>query len=313
MKTGAEEGAWPQVEFAAAPRLEEGQANMLDMHSLLNVLNLLVGEIEVLGLRLNGQAEAMPRSLAVCRTMADAARNPSGLASCAREAGAHANVITDELADLLQQFPDGAKASEVREGCAAIESILGILRVRAQELLARGPIGSGGEWRTVSADEIQEKLLEVFSAIHTQSRGRHNFIFEPTEEDGNAYLVVMRLETGGAGSFSMPPVLNDVIRDLMANARKYTPAGGRITLELRQSAHELELAVSDNGRGIPEDEIAKVTEFGYRASNAQDRRTYGGGFGLTKALWVANQEGGRMWIASKLGIGTRVRIVLPRP
>jgi len=58
-------------------------------------------------------------------------------------------------------------------------------------------------------------------------------------------------------------------------------------------------------------ELQKVVEFGYRSSNALGKRTHGGGFGLSKALWVAKNFGGRMWIRSCVGVGTRVTIFIP--
>jgi signal transduction histidine kinase len=109
----------------------------------------------------------------------------------------------------------------------------------------------------------------------------------------------------------MPPVLHDVLRDLIANARKYTPPGGRISAGLHSSEEGLRLVVEDNGLGIPRDELQKVVGFGYRASNVSDKRTLGGGFGLTKALWVAKNFGGRMWVRSRLGVGTRVTLFIP--
>lgn len=284
---------------------------MLDLHSILNVVNLLVGEIEVLGLRLNGQADHFARSLAVCRKFAQAVHDPAALAKTIETASEQADVIAEELGGLMKAFPESAEMPEVREGYAAIESILGIFRVRTQELMLRGD--KAMVWRPSTPNDIQQKLLDLFSAIHAHSRGKHNFSFDAEDSPSYTYLVLMRMESGGEGVFWMPVILSDVIRDLMANSRKYSDPGSRICLDLRQTANELELTVSDSGRGIPPEELKRVVEFGYRATNAQSRRTYGGGFGLTKALSVAKRANGRMWIGSQLGVGTRVRILLPRP
>jgi signal transduction histidine kinase len=103
------------------------------------------------------------------------------------------------------------------------------------------------------------------------------------------------------------------MRDLIANARKYTAPGGHITAALYEDAEALRFLVEDTGRGIPEGELEKVVQFGQRASNVGEVRTMGGGFGLTKAFLVTKQFGGRFWLASQLGVGTRVRIQIPRP
>ena len=109
----------------------------------------------------------------------------------------------------------------------------------------------------------------------------------------------------------MPLVLQDIFRDLIANSRKYTEPGGKISAGLYSLAEGLRIVVEDDGIGIPRDELQKVVEFGYRASNVLGKRTYGGGFGLSKALWVAKNFGGRMWIRSCVGVGTRVTIFIP--
>jgi signal transduction histidine kinase len=83
-------------------------------------------------------------------------------------------------------------------------------------------------------------------------------------------------------------------------------------LAAHESETELRFMVEDTGRGIPPDEITNVVQFGQRASNVGDVRTMGGGFGLTKAVFVTKQFGGRFWISSEVGAGTRIRIVLPR-
>jgi signal transduction histidine kinase len=71
--------------------------------------------------------------------------------------------------------------------------------------------------------------------------------------------------------------------------------------------------VEDDGRGIPADEVARVVEFGYRASNVLDKATKGGGFGLTKAYHTVTRLGGTLDITSTVGQGTRVALEIPRP
>jgi len=113
----------------------------------------------------------------------------------------------------------------------------------------------------------------------------------------------------------MPAVFQDVMRDLLANARKYTQPGGTITAGLHDSGTHLRFVVADTGRGIPPGEIQSVVEFGRRGSNTQDRPTRGAGIGLTKAYYVTRKFGGRMFVQSTgvPGEGTRIEIRLPLP
>lgn len=110
----------------------------------------------------------------------------------------------------------------------------------------------------------------------------------------------------------MPPVFIDVMRDLIANARKYTAPGGRINAGIWSSANELVLSVEDSGCGIPANEIERVIGFGRRGSNVTEQRTMGAGIGLTKAYYLTKKMQGRMWISSEEGQSTRVKITLPR-
>ena len=112
---------------------------------------------------------------------------------------------------------------------------------------------------------------------------------------------------------SLPLVFKDVMRDLLANARKYTAPGGTISVGLHETADVLKFTIQDTGRGIPPGELQTVVHYRKRGSNVADVRTMGGGFGLTKAFLVTKQFGGRFWIRSELGVGTRIRIEIPRP
>jgi signal transduction histidine kinase len=153
----------------------------------------------------------------------------------------------------------------------------------------------------------------VFAAIERNSHGRYRILYNAALQQPSDYYVDFKIETDLDGKFRMPPVLQDVMRDLIANARKYTAPGGHITAALHAGTDGLRFVVHDDGRGIPHDEIKEVVGFGKRASNVGEVRSMGGAFGLTKAFLVTKQFGGRFWIASKLGRGTRVRLWIPPP
>ncbi|MCA1803493.1 MAG: ATP-binding protein, partial [Rhodothermaceae bacterium] len=109
-------------------------------------------------------------------------------------------------------------------------------------------------------------------------------------------------------------MLKDVMRDLMANARKYTPPGGKIDIGVSMKQNVLRFVIEDSGIGIPQNQIEKVVEFGYRASNVKDTyKTMGGGFGLTKAYFFTKKNDGRLWIESREGLGTKISIEIPVP
>jgi signal transduction histidine kinase len=150
--------------------------------------------------------------------------------------------------------------------------------------------------------------------MQKNSRGRYKIIYNIAEQEKRDYLVNFAIDSELNGTIFMPLILKDVIRDLVANARKYTPPGEGITVGISQKKEVLRFVIEDSGIGIPEDEIEKVIDYGYRASNVRDKvRTMGGGFGLTKAYHVVQQYNGEMWIESELGEGTKIRVEIPIP
>jgi len=103
--------------------------------------------------------------------------------------------------------------------------------------------------------------------------------------------------------------MKQVLFNLISNAVKYTPAGGRITLEARRSAGWVSLSVIDTGMGIPEDDLGRV--FGkFERSNTHMRQS-GAGLGLSLVKSFVELHGGRIEIESSQNQGTKVTCFLP--
>jgi signal transduction histidine kinase len=103
--------------------------------------------------------------------------------------------------------------------------------------------------------------------------------------------------------------IKQVLFNLISNAIKYTPAGGRITLEARHTGEWIALTVADTGIGIPEGDLDRV--FGkFERSNAQARQS-GAGLGLSLVKSFVELHGGRIEITSTPNKGTRVTCFLP--
>jgi len=102
--------------------------------------------------------------------------------------------------------------------------------------------------------------------------------------------------------------LQQVISNLVGNAIKFTPSGGKITIAARRDETDVIFSVADTGRGIPEDQLPKVFDR-YWQSTRTDRQ--GAGLGLAIAKGIIEGHGGEIWIDSKPGQGTRVEFSLP--
>ncbi|MCH8558757.1 MAG: ATP-binding protein [Balneolia bacterium] len=168
------------------------------------------------------------------------------------------------------------------------------------------------KWEKIRIDEFKADFLSFFSAMEKNSKGRYRIIRNIAEQEERDYLVNFEIDSCHVDYIIMPLLLKDVVRDLVANARKYTAPGGTITLGISQQPDELRIVVVDTGYGISSEEIDNVVDYGYRASNVSEKvKTMGGGFGLTKAYHITRRLGGRLWIDSEVNEGTKITIRIP--
>lgn len=299
-----------ETEIASIPPLSPGEASLVNMHSVINVLSVLHGELYMLGHHLSASDELAP-ALERCESIQRDLADPSAALRHVDAIADHKRNILHLVDGALHRRQDRSGSSEVAESVANIHSVFAVFDVRARELQARAR--APGEWIEMSIEALRADFQQVFSAIERNSRGRYRIIYNLARQESADYYVDLALESENHHSIVMPLVFKDVMRDLMANARKYTPLGGTINAGLYQTRELLKFTVQDTGCGIPPAELATVVHYGQRGSNVGHLRTHGGGFGLTKAFLVTKQFGGRFWIRSELGVGTRIRIEIPRP
>ena len=116
---------------------------------------------------------------------------------------------------------------------------------------------------------------------------------------------------------ALPPVrgdarhLREVLQNLLDNAVQYTPRGGHITVRAHSADHQVSVAVSDTGPGIPRAEQERVFERFYRGDAARSREGGGSGLGLAIARHLVEAHGGRMAVDSELGRGSTFTFYVP--
>jgi signal transduction histidine kinase len=300
-----------EIEITEIPSLQPGEISLVEMHSLLNILNVLQGEFILIGLHLAENPDLLQESLAICGRVKNTFTDPAQALHFAAQLPHEQKIVLAEIAAAAARYPAKAGDAEMKESLENIHSVLRILGVRAQETLARA--GNPGKWAEYSLGELHTDFLEVFAALEKNSKGRYRIIYNLARQLPSDYYVDFVIEGANQRTVAMPMFFKDVMRDLIANARKYTAPGGTINIGLYETGSELRFVAQDTGRGIPPEEIQTVVHYGRRGSNAQQVRTMGGGYGLTKAFLITKRFGGRFWIKSELGVGTRVTIVIPRP
>ena len=172
---------------------------------------------------------------------------------------------------------------------------------------------------TASMKELVERLL--FLARHDKKTLMLDMeVFDPTEIMSAVFRDAKLLSS--AHEFVLSPLehssvqgdkgmLKQLMRILVDNAIKYTPAGGKITLGLTKTATESVLSVSDTGPGISAAELPRIFDRFYRSDKARKAQSSGHGLGLSIARIIVVAHGGKMTVRSKEGVGTTFMVRLP--
>lgn len=168
------------------------------------------------------------------------------------------------------------------------------------DLLDLSRIESGG-WKVdpepVSASGLIESAWEPFRPEASEK----GVSFRLDVEDGIRAIQVD------------PAALRQVLANLFSNALRYTPEGGTITAVVTSAGpDEIVLEVRDTGSGIPSVHLSRIFERFYRVDPGRSRAEGGTGLGLAIVRHLVEGHGGRVEAESELGVGTTIRIVLPR-
>ncbi len=171
------------------------------------------------------------------------------------------------------------------------------------------------------------RLLNDLTDLSNIELGKVSLRIEPTPlgEIVDSVFGIIRLRAQSSGVTlevalppDVPPVKADrdrlaqILINLVDNAVKYTPAGGRVTVSAQRTPPDLvELAVGDTGVGIPAADLPRITERFYRVDKARSRELGGTGLGLAIVKHLVIAHGGELRIESEVDKGTTVRFTLP--
>lgn len=288
-----------RIELTSREILDEGRSVLVDHHSLLNLLNVLERELESLHRKI-----VSPDLKHYSEFCVDVLMELSRPVSPEQMAAIEARFrdLSNLIGELSESHPQHHRF---------LAGILEILEVASSRLheFRRDRL----RWTEIPVDEFDHLLQQFLRATERVSQGRFRFVKATEAIPRNGYRIDF-LVRAQKHHLLAPPVLQDVIRDLVGNSRKYSQPGTTITVRLIEEADGLlRLKVWDEGMGIPEEELDKVVSYGYRASNVRDRKTMGAGLGLTKAFQLCKRFNGRFFIASALGEGTCVELTLIPP
>jgi signal transduction histidine kinase len=109
-----------------------------------------------------------------------------------------------------------------------------------------------------------------------------------------------------------PYTIEELYSNLLLNAVKYTPSHGHIELSVKNRIGYILTEISDSGIGIPKDELSKVFDEFYRASNVPKDIKHGSGLGLSIAKQIVERHNGKIWVSSEPGVWTKFSFTLSK-
>jgi len=180
-------------------------------------------------------------------------------------------IIDEEAAKLQQMIDDLLDASRFQSGRLSLETELVALDALVEDVGAR-------------ARPMLEETGHALSTFH---------------HDGELRVLVDPLR------------IEQVLRNLLDNAARYSEPETRVELVVHRETDEAVVSVTDRGDGIPEDEREAIFEPFYRGENSRRRRVRGTGLGLAICRAIVEAQGGRLWVESGPGSGSTFLFSLP--
>jgi signal transduction histidine kinase len=211
-----------------------------------------------------------------------------------------------------------------------LKTPLAVMRADIERSLS--PTSSPTEQAIAIEEALQQvtRMADLVDSLLTLARadeGRFDLYREPVELGPLMREVVetARLLGEEAGLTIDAPLLEnaEVLADLtrlrqlylnlVTNAIKYTPRGGRVEITLTRGEADVTFAVKDTGIGIAAADVPYIFERFWRADRVRSRASERGGFGLGLAIcqWIAQAHGGSLTVQSRLGRGTTFTVLLP--
>ncbi|MDF1526114.1 MAG: ATP-binding protein [bacterium] len=106
--------------------------------------------------------------------------------------------------------------------------------------------------------------------------------------------------------------ITQVIQNLLGNALKFTPHGGRVSVAVRLKGDFIEFQVSDNGIGIPKEHVEQIFDRFFQVDSSPTRQYGGSGLGLSFTREIVHAHNGMVFVESKEGVGSIFLTLLPQ-
>jgi signal transduction histidine kinase len=257
------------------------------------------------------------------------------IATLYRSAQEHVQQLQD-LDRLKSRFLSMA-SHELKTPLTSISGLAQVLLRRLQRRLDQGH-PSASEWGEETRAHIERlellnsqtarlgRLVDELLDVSRIESGKLEFHLEPVAVGQLVQDVASRLQlttsqheiavdltrAGEAPLAADRDHLEQVLDNLVSNAIKFSPDGGRIDVGVVERPDNVELSIHDRGVGIPKHQLDAVFGLFYQAEDPVSRRTGGMGLGLYISKEIITRHGGRIWAESEPGAGTTFYVALPK-
>jgi len=176
--------------------------------------------------------------------------------------------------------------------------------------------------RTAKLMFFVKALLEITRIKLTKELNSDYFHFQNVLSEAIAYIASKAKDKNITVRSTVEPSIDricgaqeyiqETIVNILANAVKYTPCNGKIDIRVNDKGNTILIQIEDTGIGIPGDELPRIFDEFYRASNAKEVEKDGTGLGLSIAKQVIERHNGKIWVESVKGKGSTFSIELPK-
>lgn len=285
--------------------LTEKEKHLVLMHSILNILGVLIYNVKELG-RMSRNPEIMKPVIDTLTSIREKLDDQDFTHEQLNKFDELYEYLSQSFVVIYDSYPDLKDDKDYKAEVDNIYSVLSEMRCRAEEIVEWE--GDPFRLKKITSSELREDMEQFFEAVQRNSQGAYKVVFSDADRSAKmTYRMDFEISSDN-DELEMPMAFKDVIRDVLSNARKYSLPGSKIEASFIQKDGQTRFSCKDEGVGIPEEELQKITDLYYRASSGKARETMGKGIGLTKALYVTQQLGGDLWITSQLSAGTTVEI-----
>lgn len=198
--------------------------------------------------------------------------------------------------DLVQRYAQSMDSAKIQEKAQRISRIAKELNSQIDDFLELGHAENALIHFSPKAGDIVDFCRDLFLSFEQAHEGTtHEFRF----------VAALESETIRFDNH----LIERMLHNLLGNAVKYSPNGGKVELQLSKTANSIEIVISDEGMGIPEKDLAHIFDFLHRASNVSSIQ--GTGMGLAIVRQIVEKHGGTITCQSEVNKGTRFVVNLP--